>query len=72
MTDVERIAAGLSLAQRRMLLDIGDGRPREYSLGRTGFSLIDSRLAYVNELGARHLTDLGHAVRRVIAGFAGN
>lgn len=61
--EVAGIARGLSEAQRVMLIDLGRGQPREYSLGRAGFALIDKELAFVNELGARHLTDLGHAVR---------
>jgi hypothetical protein len=61
--DVEKIANGLTKAQRAMLIDIADGKPREYSLGQTGFALDRQGLVFVNELGARHLTDEGHAVR---------
>ena len=66
--DVEAIAKGLSQAQRRMIVDIGDGKPREYALGQTGFALERMRLVFVNELGARHLTDSGHALRAYLEG----
>lgn len=62
MTDIAKIAAGLTKAQREKLLAIGDGQPREFSLAGPGFALVRSGLAFVNELGARHLTDEGHAV----------
>ena len=62
----EQIAAGLTETMRSMLVDIGDGKPREYALGRTGFALCDRGLVFVNELGARHLTDAGQAVRAVL------
>lgn len=61
--EIERIARGLTKAQREKLLTIGDGQPREFSLGGSGFALVRHGLAFVNELGARHLTDDGHAVR---------
>lgn len=66
MTDPHTIARSLSPAQRKMILDIGDGRPREYSLGRTGFSLLRLKLVFINELGARHLSDDGQSVRAII------
>lgn len=68
MDDAERIAAGLSEAQRRIMADLEKGQPCEYALGRAGFALLNSGLAFVNEFGARHLTDLGHAVRNHIKG----
>ena len=40
MTEAERIAAGLSEAQKAKLFDIGDGKPHEYALGTTGFALM--------------------------------
>jgi hypothetical protein len=55
-------------AQQRMIVDIGDGQPSEYPLGLTGFALMRRGLLFVNELGARHLTDLGLAVREVLKG----
>lgn len=66
MTEAERIAAGLSEAQKAKLFDIGDGKPHEYALGTTGFALMRMGLVFVNELGARHLTDAGHAIRKVL------
>ncbi len=66
MADIERIAKQLTEPQRRMILAIGAGQPREFVLGGTGFALLRAKLAFVNELGARHLTDLGNAVRRVL------
>ena len=61
-----KIAAGLSEAQKAKLLAIGDGQPREFALGVAGFVLLRRGLAFVNDLGARHLTDEGHAVRKVL------
>jgi hypothetical protein len=49
-----------------MILEIGDGRPREYSLGQSGFALLRLELVFVNELGARHLSDVGQSVRAII------
>jgi hypothetical protein len=60
------IARTLTPAQCRMLVEIDRGQPRQFALGRAGFKLIDLGLAFVNELGARHLTDRGLAVRREI------
>lgn len=60
------LAAQLTPPQRAMILDIGDGKPREYALGVTGFALLRAKLVFVNKLGARHLTDEGHAVRRAL------
>lgn len=56
----------LTEAQKRKLLAIGDGQPVEFPLGQSGLFLIERGLAFVNELGARHLTDEGHAVRRAL------
>lgn len=64
--DAKRIAAQLTAPQRHMILTIGDGQPREFTLGVVGFALLRSGLVFVNELGARHLTDDGHAVRKVL------
>lgn len=61
--DLTALAAGLTEAQRRKILSIGDGQPVEFALGQSGLFLIERGFAFVNELGARHLTDLGHAVR---------
>ena len=61
--EVARIAGGLSEAQRRKLLAIGNGQPVEFALHASGLFLIERGFAFVNELGARHLTDEGHAVR---------
>lgn len=66
MTDPHTIARSLSPAQRSMILEIGDGRPREYSLGQSGFALLRLELVFVNELGARHLSDVGQSVRAII------
>ena len=60
------IARALTGAQRQMLIALKSGQPQEFVLGRTGFALIDNGLAFVNELGARHLTDWGHAVLKHI------
>jgi hypothetical protein len=68
MIEPKVVAGQLTAPQRRMLLDIGDGKPREFGLGVTGFALLRAKLVFVNELGARHLTDDGHAVRRVLQG----
>lgn len=62
MTNPADIARALSEAQRRMLIALENGQPKEFSLGLPGLALIDNGLAFVNELGARHLTDWGHAV----------
>lgn len=62
MPDPADIARALSEAQRRMLIALENGKPREFPLGLPGMALIDNGLAFVNELGARHLTDWGHAV----------
>jgi hypothetical protein len=59
----EQIVADLTPAQRAKLLEIGNGQPREYALGGAGFALLRKNLVFVNELGARHLTDEGHAIR---------
>ncbi|RKF23340.1 hypothetical protein D6851_02390 [Altericroceibacterium spongiae] len=66
MTDPREIAAGLSEAQKRKLAAIGDGQPEEFALGQYGLFLIERGYAFVNELGARHLTDKGHATLRAI------
>jgi len=50
-------------AQHAKLNAIGDGKPAEYPLGHAGHALIRMGLVYVNELGARHLTDAGHKQR---------
>ena len=63
MTDPAHIAASLTKAQRAKIMAIGDGQPVEFSLGQSGLFLIERGFAFENELGARHLTDLGHAVR---------
>ena len=65
------VAGGLSEAMRAKLIEIGDGQPVEYALGGVGFALKRRGLVFVNQLGARHLTDHGHAVRRVIEGGEG-
>ena len=57
MMDEARVIAGLTGSQKRMLMEIGQGQPREYALGRTGFALVRMGLVFVNDLGARHLTD---------------
>lgn len=57
-------ARKLSPTQRAKLADIAPSQPREYPLGQTGHALIRIGLVFVNELGARHLTDAGHAVLR--------
>lgn len=62
MTNPADIARALSEAQRRKLIELENGQPREFSLGLPGLALVDNGLAFVNELGARHLTDFGHAV----------
>lgn len=62
MTNPADIARALSEAQRRMLIALENSQPKEFSLGLPGLALIDNGLAFVNELGARHLTDRGHAV----------
>lgn len=64
--DLENLAAGLSEAQRVKLFDLRHGQPSHYVLGLAGFALMRRGLAFVNELGTRHLTDLGHAVCRHI------
>jgi hypothetical protein len=66
MTDPAKIAAGLTKAQKKMVLEIGTGRPREYSLGRAGFALMRAKLVYVNELGARHLTNAGRELYAIL------
>ena len=66
MTHARTIAAGLTGAQKRKIVAIGNGQPREFALGVTGFALLRFGLAFVNELGARHLTDDGHAVRAIL------
>lgn len=63
MDDVERIAKGLTEAQRRKIVAIGDGQPKEFPWHSSGLFLIERGYAFENPLGARHLTDLGHAVR---------
>lgn len=62
----EEIAERLTEAQQRMIVDIGDGQPREYALGQTGFALMRMGLVFINDLGARHLTDRGHQARRIL------
>jgi hypothetical protein len=62
MTPAE-IAAKLTKAQRAKILAIGNGQPREFAWGQSGLFLIERGFAFENELGARHLTDKGHAVR---------
>lgn len=66
LSEAERVVNSLTEAQRRMILTIGDGQPRGFALGVTGFALLRMKLAFVNELGARHLTDEGHAVRKLL------
>lgn len=66
MTDPAGVASMLTDAQKRMIIEIGDGQPCEYALGMAGFALMRRGLVFVNELGARHLTDDGHAVRQSI------
>ncbi len=66
MTEAEQVAVALPLAQRRMILRIDRGQPREFGLGTAGFALMRKGLVFVNELGARHLTDEGHAVREIL------
>ncbi len=56
-------AQHLTQAQKNKLLAIGDGQPVEFPLHSSGLFLIERGYVFVNELGARHLTDLGHAVR---------
>jgi hypothetical protein len=63
MTDIAKIAAGLTEKQKTMLLEIGSGKPQEYALGQVGFALLRRKLVFVNELGARHITETGLAVR---------
>lgn len=62
MTNPAEIARALSEAQRRMLIALENSQPKEFSLGLPGLALIDNGLAFVNELGVRHLTDRGRAV----------
>lgn len=64
MDDIDQIIAKMSASQQGKLFAIGNGRPREYALGQSGSALVRKGLAFVNELGARHLTDLGWAVRK--------
>ncbi len=71
MQTAEQIAAGLTPAQRRKLLTIGDGQPCEFPLETSGFALMRKDLVFVNELGARQLTDVGHQVRKIITQEAG-
>lgn len=66
MTDAHTIARSLSPAMRKMILEIGDGQPREYALGQSGFALLRLKLVFINELGARHLSDDGQSVRAII------
>jgi len=54
----------LTEPQRRKLTALRNGQPAEYPLGRTGHALIRMGLVFVNELGARQLTDAGHGVLR--------
>lgn len=63
-----KVIADLTAPQRRMILEIGQGQPREYSLGKTGFALVRMGLVFVNDLGARHLTDDGHSVHTLLKG----
>ena len=58
----------LTQAQKRKLLAIGDGQPKEFPWHSSGLFLIERGYAFENELGARHLTDLGHDVRKRIIG----
>ena len=69
--DPVAVAGGLSEAMRAKLIEIGDGQPVDYARGGVGFALKRRGLVFVNQLGARDLTDHGHAVRRVIAGGEG-
>lgn len=62
----EQIADSLADAQRRKIMAIGDGQPREFAWGSSGLHLIERCLAFENELGVRHLTDFGHAVRAIL------
>lgn len=62
----EQVAAGLSEAQKRKILAIGHGQPVEYPLHASGLWLIERGLVFVNELGARHLTDDGYSVRAIL------
>lgn len=61
--EIDAIIARMSEAQKRKLFAIGDGQPVEFALGQSGLFLIERGFAFVNELGARHLTDRGCAVR---------
>ncbi len=54
----------LTEPQHRKLSEIQPGQPAEYPLGRTGHALIRMGLVFVNEFGARCLTDAGHGVLR--------
>ena len=63
MTPAAEAMMALTKAQKAMLVEIDRGQPREYALGKTGFALMSKGLVFVNELGARHLTDAGHAAR---------
>ena len=61
-------ARRLTVAQRRKLRAIGNGQPAEFPLHASGLFLIERGFAFVNELGARHLTDKGHAMLRFLEG----
>ena len=59
-------------AQKRKLAAIGNGQPKEFPLGQSGLFLIERGFVFVNDLGARHLTDKGHEVLRTILRGEGN
>jgi hypothetical protein len=63
-------ARRLTVAQRRKLLAIENGQPKEFPLHASGLFLIERGFVFVNELGARHLTDNGHAMARFLRGAA--
>ncbi len=65
MTDLtpEWAAKRMTAAQKRKLLSIGNGQPAEYPLHASGLYLIERGMVFVNELGARRLTDFGQKVR---------
>lgn len=66
--NVHSIVAGLTTAQKNKLHELSNSQPIEYPMGKAGANLVKQGLAFINELGARHLTDLGHNVYRAIKG----